>query len=230
MKRRHVLVAVGLVAALMAAAWPSSAGSHQRFTGKGADASWYLGDAMNTAVSVGVFDGSFASPPGRALREKNLFVDVYQAWCDQSTDELVEREYFTYEPASNAVVSVSSKLDRASASGHVDLVGFEVRSPSCDNPDYENQTYTDLGEFAETVQVAWTGIGTATRSSSNFHFNGGPDCKFSSHSASKYRDADAAGTLSGDLTVGSLEGLAYADLFSTRDMSIDIGNGCFLGK
>src|SRR2546426_1852210 len=225
MKRRHLLVAVGPLMALMLTAAPSSAGGHTKFTGRGADASWYLGDDKNTSVNVGVFDGSFQSPPGRAAQQKNLFVDVYQAWCDQTTDTFVEREYFTYETPDGATISVSSKLDRASASGTLDLIGFEVRTPSCDNPDYENATFTDLGEVAESIAVTWTGIGSATRSSDSFHFDGGPDCKFSSHSASKFRNADATTTMSGDLSLGSFGNPGYADIFSTRSMSIDIGSG-----
>jgi hypothetical protein len=227
-RRRHLFVAAALLMAVALSAWPSSAGGRSKFSGIGANAAWYLGDEANTAVYVGVFDGSFQSPPGRAQKSRDVFVDVYQSFCDTTTDELVDREYFAYEPAEDATITISSKLETASVSGTVELYGVEFRTPGCDEPKYEEGSYTGLGEFVTSLTASWSGAGNTVRNSSNYHFNGGPDCKFSSHSSSKYRQGSAGGTISGDLELGELGASEYAELFSTRDMSVDIGSGCYI--
>jgi hypothetical protein len=227
-KGRRLLAASVLALAVALTAWPSSASGHAKFSGLGADASWYLGDDQNTAVYISVFDGSSQSGPGRAQRSKDVFVDVYQAYCDTEADEFVQREFFTYEPAGNAVISISKKLDRASASGTVDLIGTEYRIAGCDFEKGDEPTINDLGEFVTSISVSWSGVGNTARYSDNFHFNTGPDCKFSSHSSSKYREGTAIGTIDGDLSLGSLGTSDYADMFSSRAMSIEIGSGCFI--
>lgn len=218
MRRTRLLAAAALIAALLLVAGPSSAATKYRFSGKGAGAAWYLGDDLNTVVFIGLFEGT----------SKDVFVDVYQSWCDEAADELIDREFFTYEPADDVTMSISGKLTSASVSGTLELIGYEARTRNCAEPDYENTVFTELPEITESIAAAWSAAGKALRSSSTFRYDAG-DCKFHSRSASKYRSGTATGSLTGDLELGSLGTSEYAELFQTKDMSVEVGKGCFVG-
>lgn len=229
MKRRHWFGVGALLLTVALVAWPSSAaGSRSRFTGKGANASWYLGDPLNTAVFLGIFDGTNTSSTEGTQSTKDVFVSVYQSFCDTESNTWVDREYFTYEPATGTALSISKKLDTASVSGSVNLVGVEFRTPDCDEPDYENSTYTDLGEFSKTIAATWSGAGGVARNSYHFSYSPGPGCKFSSRGATRSRSATASGSLEGDVTVGDLGVSEYGEIFQTRDMYRDVDRSCFI--
>ena len=194
-----------------------------KFSGNTAFAQWEL---ENASVFIAASDGSFQSPPGPATRGDQTFVEVFQEFCDEGTNELVLVDFFGVEEVDVDVVF--DDLDAATAEGSMDLTGSEFRVPDCQNPDFESGVETDLGQFAVDLSVEWTAFG-ATFRSLNISHSFGPDCKFFSNGTTTFREATATGEISGDLPgieLGNLGGSDFAEIDLSRNTDMAIGS-CF---
>lgn len=221
---RRGILAVAL-AVLLAMSVPSQALAADKFSfkGEGAFATWFLNDAHNTTVSVGAFDGQFHNPPGPPENAQNVFLSVSQSFCDEDNDELVFRDLLG---AGDAMIDIDhARLSEAMAEGQLSLDGFEMRTPDCDDPDFSEPEFEDLGEFDVDVTDTWDGVGELHRSRSMFHFDG-QGFKVRSHSMERFRDAEATGTLTGldEFSVGpDLGESEFANIvsFKSSDVFID---------
>jgi len=223
MRRASFMLAL-LSALLFALAQPVAAGNIFNFSGKVAVAQWSLGDAQNTSVFVSGFEGSFQSPPGRPFQATNVFVGVSQYFCDAVQDELVFRGYSGFEPAPDAL-RISGTLTNASVSdASLTLFGSETRYADCANP--TNPTFNNLGPFVVALSANWTGNGQLVRTRSTSSFDAGPDCKFFFRFDGTSRQATATGSITGQLNLGALGTTGFANMVSTRNSTLQIGNGC----
>jgi hypothetical protein len=225
-RSRFFLPFLVVVLGLLLFAPQASAADTFHFSGRGAFASWSLNDSRNTVVVIEAFDGKFQAPPGRPVPDKTVFVLVDQSFCDQATNELVFRTFVDIFSASIQSLSVDRQLRSAAVAGSDTLSGFEERTPDCANPDFDNSTFTDLGEFPVQFSGQWTGSGPLTRSADSFRTKVSPQCKFSLRSHSTARDATATGSITGALSLGSLGTSQIAGIFSTRGMSLSIDRAC----
>jgi hypothetical protein len=224
---RFFLPFLVVVLGLLLLAPQASAADTFHFSGRSAFASWSLNDSRNTSVVIQAFDGKFQAPPGRPEPNRSAFVLVEQSFCDPASNELVFPTFAAdIFGASIQSLSVDRQLRSAAVAGSASLSGFEFRVPNCANPDFDNETFTDLGEFPVQFSAQWTGSGPLTRSAQSFREKLGPQCKFSERSHVTERNATATGSITGALSLGNLGASQFADIFSTKDMSLSIDRGC----
>jgi hypothetical protein len=225
---RVLLPFLVVVLGLLLLAPQASAADTFHFSGRSAFARWSLNDSRNTSVEIQAFDGRFQAPPGRPAPSRAAFVLVEQSFCDQAANELVFPTFAAdIFDASVLSVSVDRQLRSAAVTGSATLPGFEFRVPNCANPDFDNETFTELGEFPIQFSARWTGSGALTRSAQSFREKLGPQCKFSARGHSTERNATATGSITGALPLGDLGTTQDANIFSTRDLSLSIDRGCF---
>lgn len=214
-----------MLALLMMLAVPGQAFAEaQKFSFKGelASADWFLDDEKNTSVFMSGFDGQFHSAPGSPEKAEDVFIVVWQSFCDEDADEHVFRSFFGWD---DATVDVDQgQLTEASVDADLTLDGSEHRVPDCDEPNWQDDTFRDLGERDVELAAEWDGSGGLIRSNRNYHFDG-EDYKVRSHSMDRYREADATATLTGleDLGVASELGESdFANIASVKDSTVVI--------
>lgn len=214
-----------MLALLMLLAVPGQAlaqAQQYNFKGELASADWFLDDAKNTSVYMSGFDGQFHSAPGSPEKAEDVFVVVSQSFCDEDADERVFRSFFGMD---DATVDVDKgQLTEASVDADLTLDGSEHRMPDCDDPDWQEGTFRELGERDVDLAAEWDGSGGLVRSNRNYHFDG-EDFKVRSHSMERYREAEATATLTGleGLGVGSdLGESTFASIASVKDSTVFI--------
>lgn len=214
-----------MLALLMMLAVPGQAFAQaQKFSFKGelASAHWLLDDAKDTSVFMTGFDGQFHNPPGSPEKAEDVFLVVTQSFCDEDADERVFRFFFGWD---DATVDVDKgQLTEASVDADLTLDGSEHRVPDCDDPNWQDDTFRELGEQDVELAADWDGSGGLIRSNRNYHFDG-EEFKVRSHSMERYREADATATLTGleDVGVGSDLGESmFANIASVNDSTVVI--------
>lgn len=199
MAGRALVVAIALVAAMPGTASADHPVGIDTHTGSAAFAWWSPESTGGVVTEVAL--GAFDDLPGGS----SAFVAVFQGWCDNTSDELVSRVFFTEEAAAASIEPLRS----AAIAGTVVLDGWEVRIPSCSEPSFEGWTETGLGEFPVDVEASWSGRGAA----SPYVGAGGwpePACAFAFAGAGADREAGAEGSIVGDLPLEG--GVALTDL------------------
>lgn len=193
-----------------------------RFNGESGFAAWSLDDDRNTSVYVSGMEGQFHYDSGEPQRAEDVFVGVFQRYCDEDADELVLRSYFGWDDAS---VHIPDGLPHGSADGEVVLDGTEWRSDDCDQfPSFPPEDTKDLGEVPLEVAADWEGVGELDTSPGKFHFDG-EGFKYRSHDVLAYRDAEVSASLSGLDELGlptELDDADFAGLASFKDSTVYI--------
>lgn len=208
MAGRTLAVAIALLAALPGAAFAEHPAGVETHTGSAAFAWW--SPASTDGVVTEAFVAAFDDVPGG----RSAFAGVFQGWCDESRDELVSRVFFT---DGSPAVSVDP-LRSAAVAGDVVLHGSEVRIAGCSDEFFEEEdwTETDLGEFQVRLEATWSGRGSPTPDAGAGAWPD-PRCAFAGTGAGAYREADAAGSIAGDLPLAGgaqLDALEPADSFA----------------
>lgn len=188
-----VALAAALVLVIGLAA-PAAADSQKfNFRGEAGVADWDFDDARDTSVFLLGFDGTFHNPPDQPEDAQHALMFVSQDFCDKQANEKVFRSFFGFDDLS---VEIAPGLTEGTVEGGLTLHGFEFRAPDCNDPDYEEGKFTELGEFDVDVASSWEGSGNMNTSVSVFHRN---EDEFTFHNTDveRSRDAEADGTLAG---------------------------------
>lgn len=224
---RHVRInlIVGLVAVLTLLLGLSPAAAQaDRFSFRGdiAVGAWSLDDPRDTHVFLAGIDGTRHDSSGPPEDVREGFINVFQSFCDTDADEQVFRSFFAF--TEDVEVAFEGRLQSASLEGEqVAVSGVEVRTPDCDDPDFENHRFIDLGDTAVDISAHWDGEGRLDTNVSTFHFSHPPDFGIHSTHVSQHRDATATGTLSGleAFEVPAQLGEAdFADLMRVTDSTV----------
>lgn len=192
-----------------------------RFHGDAGFAAWSLDDDRNTRVFMSGLEGQFQFDAGPPEMAEDVFVGVFQSWCDEDADQRVFRGYFGGDDAS---VHVPDGLPHGSAEGDLVLDGTEWRSDDCDDPSFPPEETRDLGDVPVEAAGDWEGVGDVDRSPGKFHFDH-EGFKVRSHDVIAYRDAEVSASLTGLDEIGLPSELGDADfagLVSFKDSTIVI--------
>lgn len=192
------------------------------FRGESADADWSLHDGRDTEVTAHAFNGEFYQPRDEPEHRERLYLGVSQSYCDEDTDELVDRWWWGYGPAATDIDTML--LAEADAYAELALHGHEIRVPDCDHPDYRRAESTDLGPAEVTFDGRWHEDGPM-RTDVSGHQHIGPGYAFHSQQVSRTRDAKAQATLTGLGNFGVAHELGTtpdAEIFSSEDSTISL--------
>lgn len=146
---RRIAFGVALTALLIGPALAATAAPPA--VSRSASASWALGDALDTKVSL---QGSVRTTgdPG------DLFLLVSQRFCDSATNELVIRGFSIQQPLDKRHFKVDPHLRSAAMQLRTMVKGSEFRSANCAVPTGP-PVFTDLGFSSVTVLARWVGSG-----------------------------------------------------------------------
>lgn len=180
--------------------------SHAR--GGWALAEWTLQDEHNTEVTVGAYESESYQPPDQPRENEYAYLGVYQSYCDEAADELVERSWFGLGEA--AVDIDTLLLSDGEAQAQLTMYGLEFRAPDCDDPEWDGGEWADLGDFEATFDGAWESDGRLQTSVEGRQFLG-EGFVYHSQDVNRARDAEATAALTGFSQFGVADQLGTTD-------------------
>ena len=186
---------------------PVQAGSISHETVTVAMASWEDEDVWETGTGTIVFiatgEVTSQNPPGNPSTMTMLDIQILQI-----VDWVPSIDISESVPIPDTAISIDRKLSTATLDVEVEVTDWS---------DWMNPTTLTI-----TIHVDWTGVGSTTKTHSNYHYKA-DDVIMNYHYSAVHRDAAADGAISGDLSIdlGALP-LAYASLESGKMSMIEV--------
>lgn len=236
---RRTIRACSLVMPLVASSLfqiPSASGATpQRVNrvGKYLSATWSLGDANGTTISIAAQSATEQLPPGAPRRSEVSDVSISGMYCETATDTLIVWGWGAAGPDTNGNVSIGRSLSSGSASGTLRLIGQEIRFPGCDEETGGEITFNDLGSVEIHFAASWIATGPLVRSNGKEHYLTPDGGRISEHVNGSYREAAAKATIASDdsaFDFGSSSSWHLEGAFIQRGVRMEqlIGH-CFFG-